>query len=66
MPLKLTKFFFVGVLQEPFVQPMLKHYYGFPEEAARKWKEEHRKSVQETVKIYLVKYLGKPLHQLFR
>ncbi|CAH3138463.1 unnamed protein product [Pocillopora meandrina] len=58
-----------GVLNEWFVQPLLDplYYSNITEETDKKWKAEHKgKSVSETVKEYLVKYLGEPLEQMLR
>ena len=60
---------FAGVLNEWFVQPLLDplYYSNITEETDKKWKAEHKgKNVSETVKEYLVKYLGEPLEQKLR
>ena len=58
-----------GVLQEWFVAAMLDpdYYSNITEEIDNEWKNKHAgKNVSETIKEYLVTYLGKPIHQLLR
>ena len=48
--------------------PLLDHefYSNITEEVDEAWKETHGKNVSDTVKDYLLTYLGEPLHQLIR
>lgn len=58
-----------GVLKAWFAQPLLDplYYSDITKETNKKWKEAHKgKNVSETVKEYLVKYLGEPLEQMLR
>ncbi len=57
-----------GVLKEWFVQPMLDpdYYSEITEEIDNEWKAKHGKNVSDTIKEYLVTYLGEPLDQLLR
>ena len=41
-------------------------YSNITEEVDEAWKETHGKNVSDTVKDYLLTYLGEPLHQLIR
>ena len=58
-----------GVLKEWFVQPLLDpdYYSNITEETDNEWKKKHGGiNVRESVKEYLVKYLGEPLQKLLR
>ena len=60
---------FLGIWKEWFVEPVLhpEFYSGIPEEVDQAWKKEHHgKNISESVKTYLLTYLGKPLHALIR
>ena len=58
----------VGIWKEWFVEPMLHpdYYSNISKEANEEWKREQGMNVNESVKNYLLEYLGKPLHQLIR
>ena len=58
----------VGIWKEWFVEPMLhpEYYSNITKEVNEAWKKEHGMNVNESVKNYLLDYLGKPLHQLIR
>lgn len=58
----------VGIWKEWFVEPMLHpdYYSNISKEANDEWKKEEGMNVNESVKNYLLEYLGKPLHQLIR
>ena len=58
-----------GVLGAWFVQLMLdpEFYTGITKEVENEWKTKHNgKNVSESIKEYLVTYLGEPLNQLLR
>ncbi|XP_015767204.1 PREDICTED: uncharacterized protein LOC107345966 isoform X4 [Acropora digitifera] len=58
-----------GVLQEWYVAPLLAadFYVGITEEIDNQWKSTHDgKNVEETVKDWLVKYIGDPINQMLR
>ena len=57
-----------GVLKEWFVQPMLDNgfYSDLPKEIDDEWIGRHGKNVSETIKEYLVTYLGEPINKLLR
>ncbi|XP_078369460.1 uncharacterized protein LOC144653347 isoform X2 [Oculina patagonica] len=58
-----------GVLQEWFVQPLLDpdYYSKITQDIDNEWKAKHGgKNVSETIKEYLVTYLGEPLNKLLR
>ncbi|KAL9986423.1 hypothetical protein ACROYT_G000570 [Oculina patagonica] len=58
-----------GVLKARFVQPLLDpdFYTGITEEIDNEWKAKHSgKNISESIKEYLVTYLGEPLNQLLR
>lgn len=57
-----------GIWKEWFVEPMLHpdYYSNISKEANEEWKREQGMNVNESVKNYLLEYLGKPLHQLIR
>ena len=60
-----------GVLKEWFVQPMLDNgfYSGLKKEIDDEWKHKHGKNVKnvsETIKEYLVTFLGEPINKLLR
>lgn len=62
-------YYLTGVLKEWFVQPALDpdYYSNITEEIDNEWKKTHDgKNVSDTIKEYLVKYLGEPLNQLLR
>lgn len=42
------------------------YYSNITKEVNEAWKKEHGMNVNESVKNYLLDYLGKPLHQLIR
>lgn len=68
-PSMLTKMLaFLGIWKEWFVEPTFHpdFYNLIPEKVDQAWKEVHGKTINETVKEYLLTYLGKPLHQLIR
>lgn len=50
------------------MEPLLDHefYSNITKEVDEAWKEKHGKNVSDTVKDYLLTYLGEPLHQLIR
>ena len=58
----------LGIWKEWFVEPLLdrEFYSNITEEVDEAWKEKHGKNVSDTVKDYLLTYLGEPLHQLIR
>lgn len=72
IPTHKLKFIFMysilGIWKEWFVEPLLDHefYSNITEEVDEAWKEKHGKNVSDTVKDYLLTYLGEPLHQLIR
>ena len=41
-------------------------YSNITKKVDEAWKEEHGKNVSDTVKEYLLTYLGEPLHRLIR
>lgn len=41
-------------------------YSNITKKVDEDWKEEHGKNVSDTVKEYLLTYLGEPLHRLIR
>ena len=49
---------------EPLLDP--EFYSNITKEVDEAWKEKHGKNVSETIKDYLLTYLGEPLHQLIR
>lgn len=58
-----------GVLKSWFVKPLLEpdYYSNITEETDNEWKKTHGgKNVSETIKDYLVTYVGEPLSQLLR
>ena len=58
-----------GVLKEGFVEPILDpdFYTNITAEVDNKWKQAHNgKDVKETIREYLVMYLGEPITQLLR
>jgi len=58
-----------GVLKEWYVQPLLDpdYYSNITKETDDKWKKTHGgKNVSETIKGYLVTYLGEPITQMLR
>lgn len=61
--------FIAGVLRAWFVQPLMNpdYYSNITENTDNKWKAAHGgKNVKETIKEYLVTYLGEPLEQMLR
>lgn len=58
----------VGVLKEWFVQPMLDNgfYSGLTKEMDDEWKHKYGNNVSETIKEYLVTFLGEPINKLLR
>lgn len=61
--------FISGVLRAWFVQPLMNpdYYSNITENTDNKWKAAHGgKNVKETIKEYLVTYLGEPLEQMLR
>ncbi|XP_068693503.1 uncharacterized protein [Montipora foliosa] len=58
-----------GVLQEWYVEPLLEKdfYSNITVEVDNQWKSSHEgKNVRETIKEWLVKYLGEPITQMLR
>ena len=58
-----------GVLQEWYVAPLLDadFYADITEEMDNQWKRTHDgKNVRETIKEWLVKYIGEPINQMLR
>ena len=58
-----------GVLKSWFVQPMLDpdYYSNITEATDNEWKGTHGgKNVSESIKDYLVTYIGEPLSKLLR
>ena len=49
---------------EPLLDP--EFYSNITKEVDEAWKEKHGKNVSDTIKDYLLTYLGEPLHQLIR
>lgn len=69
MKLIIRSTFIAGVLRAWFVQPLMNpdYYSNITENTDNKWKAAHGgKNVQETIKEYLVTYLGEPLEQMLR
>ena len=60
--------FAIGIWKEWFAEPLLhpEYYSNITKKVDDEWKKEHGKNVSDTVKEYLLTYLGKPLHQLIR
>ena len=59
----------VGVLQSWFVKPLLDpdYYSNITEDTDNEWKKTHSgKNVSESIRDYLVTYIGEPLSQLLR
>ena len=61
---------FPGVLTEWYVQPILDKKVDFfgniTDQMKKDWLKTHPKSVEGTVKDYLVQYLGQGIHELIR
>ena len=60
---------FAGVLKEWYVQPLLDpdYYTKITKETDEEWKKTHGgKNVSETIKEYLVTYLGEPITKMLR
>ena len=57
-----------GILKEWFVQPILDDFYSNITEAVdNEWKAMNNgRNISETIKDYLVTYLGKPINKLIR
>lgn len=57
-----------GIWKEWFVEPILdpEYYSNITKKVDDAWKKKHGMNVSDTVKDYLLTYLGKPLHQLLR
>ena len=69
MKLIISSTFIAGVLRAWFVQPLMNpdYYSNITENTDNKWKAAHGgKNVKETIKEYLVTYLGEPLEQMLR
>ena len=49
---------------EPILDP--EYYSNITKKVDDAWKKKHGMNVSDTVKDYLLTYLGKPLHQLLR
>ena len=49
---------------EPLLDP--EFYSNITKEVDEAWKEKYGKNVSDTIKDYLLTYLGEPLHQLIR
>jgi len=65
----LIGFFIAGVLQSWFVKRLLDSdfYSNITDEIDNEWKNTHGgKNVSDTIKDYLVTYIGEPLSQLLR
>lgn len=58
----------LGIWKEWFAAPLMHpdFYSNITKEVDQTWKEEHGKNVSDTVKEYLLTYLGEPLHRLIR
>lgn len=59
---------FEGILQERFVQQLLwpAYYANLDKEAKDEWLKTYGKTVSESIKEFLVEYLGKSLEKLLR
>ncbi|KAJ7385378.1 hypothetical protein OS493_016459 [Desmophyllum pertusum] len=57
-----------GIWKEWFAAPLLHpdFYSNITKQIDDTWKKDHGRNVSDTVKEYLLTYLGKPLHQLIR
>ena len=57
-----------GVLKEWFVKPILDNdfYSSLTREVHDQWMEKNGTNVSETIKKYLVTYLGEPINKLWR
>ena len=65
----MADFYLKGVLEEGYVKDIVddKYFSNITEEMNTTWKNEHGgKSVKESLKGYLVKYMGEPMHKLLR
>ena len=60
--------FSAGIWKEWFVQPLLdpRFYRNISKKVDDAWIVDHGKNVSDTVKDYLLEYLGRPFHQLLR
>lgn len=58
----------VGIWKEWFVEPLLDSgfYSNITKGVDSDWEKEHGMNVSDSVKEYLLTYVGKPLHQLIR
>ena len=65
----MADFYLKGVLEEGYVKDIVddKYFSKITEEMNATWQNEHgNKSVKESLKGYLVKYMGEPMHKLLR
>ncbi|XP_020631918.1 uncharacterized protein LOC110068847 [Orbicella faveolata] len=57
-----------GIYDEKYMKPIFsgKFLAGLKSNDLKKWKDENRKTVNESIREYAVKYIGKPIHDVIR
>lgn len=59
---------FSGIYDEKYMKPIFsgKFLAGLKSNDLKKWKDENRKTVNESIREYAVKYIGRPIHDVIR
>ena len=60
--------YFIGIYDEGYMKPIFsaKFLAGVKSSDLDEWKNENGKTVNESIREYAVKYIGKPIHDVIR
>lgn len=59
---------FSGIYDEEYMKPIFsaKFLAGLKSNDLDEWKYEYKKTVNESIREYAIKYIGKPIHDVIR